>query len=66
VSVALTIGLRRGVVLGLRWPATDLEDGMLSVSHQAQRQAGQVALRGIQDCGKPANSFGAAISQFQG
>jgi len=41
-SVALTMGLRQGEALGLRWEDVDLETGTLHVRHQLQRVAGQL------------------------
>lgn len=35
-NVALTLGLRQGEVLGLRWQDVDLEEGTLAVRHQLQ------------------------------
>jgi integrase len=39
-SVALTMGLRQGEALGLRWQDVDLEMGYLRVDKQLQRQNG--------------------------
>jgi len=36
-SVALTVGLRQGEALGLRWPDVDLQLGTLTVTKQLQR-----------------------------
>jgi integrase len=36
-TVALTMGLRRGEILGLRWCDVDLEKGSLEVSHSLER-----------------------------
>jgi integrase len=41
VPVALTLGLRRGEVLGLRWSDLDLDEGTMKVRFQAQRQDGE-------------------------
>ncbi len=43
-SVALTVGLRQGEALGLRWQDIDLELGTLSVTKQLQRVAGEFQL----------------------
>jgi integrase len=43
-SVALTMGLRQGEALGLRWEEVDLEMGYLRVSKQLQRFDGQTRL----------------------
>jgi len=43
-SVALTMGLRQGEALGLRWQDVDLELGYLRVSKQLQRIDGQLQL----------------------
>ena len=43
-SVALTMGLRQGEALGLRWPDVDLELGYLRVSKQLQRINGKLEL----------------------
>lgn len=40
-SVALSLGLRPGEALGLRWQNIDLESGELHVREQLQRQAGK-------------------------
>jgi integrase len=40
-TVALTVGLRIGEVLGLRWSDIDLEAGTLRVSYQLQRYPGK-------------------------
>ena len=40
-SIALSVGLRRGEILGLRWQDLDLEAGMLSVRQAAQRIRGK-------------------------
>jgi integrase len=42
VPVALTLGLRRGEVLGLRWSDVDLDDGTMNVRFQVQRQDGEL------------------------
>lgn len=39
--LALTVGLRQGEALGLRWADVDLEAGTLTVRHQLQRQTGR-------------------------
>ena len=41
-SVALTMGLRQGEALGLRWEDVGLEAGTLHVRHQLQRVDGQL------------------------
>jgi len=43
-SVALTMGLRQGEALGLRWEDVDLDTGTLQVRHQLQRVDGQLQL----------------------
>ncbi len=43
-SVALTMGLRQGEALGLRWQDIDLEMGYLRVTKQLQRIDGQFVL----------------------
>lgn len=43
-SVALTIGLRQGEALGLRWQDVDLDVGVLTVSKQLQRIEGEFRL----------------------
>lgn len=43
-SVALTMGLRQGEALGLRWQEVDLDLGYLRVSKQLQRFDGQTQL----------------------
>ena len=43
-SVALTMGLRQGEALGLRWQDIDLEMGYLRVSKQLQRFNGKLQL----------------------
>jgi len=40
-SVALSLGLRRGEILGLRWKDLNLDEGVLSVKQAAQRIRGQ-------------------------
>jgi integrase len=40
-SVALSLGLRRGEILGLRWQDLDLQQGTLTVRQAAQRLRGQ-------------------------
>jgi integrase len=42
--VAVTIGLRQGEVLGLRWQDIDLDRGLLTVAHQLQRIDGKLVL----------------------
>src|SRR5262249_51095981 len=41
-SVALTMGLRQGEALGLRWEDVDLDAGTLQVRRQLQRVGGQL------------------------
>lgn len=43
-SVALSLGLREGEVLGLRWSDIDLEPGLLTVRYQLQRVNGSLQL----------------------
>ena len=43
-SVALTMGLRQGEALGLRWQDVDLELGTLQISKQLQRIGGEFQL----------------------
>ena len=43
-SVALTMGLRQGEALGLRWKDVDLELGFLRISKQLQRVDGKLEL----------------------
>jgi integrase len=43
-TVALTLGLRQGEALGLRWQDVDLERGRLHVEHQLQRLDHRLAL----------------------
>jgi integrase len=43
-SVALSLGLRQGEVLGLRWEDMDLAAGTLKVRHQLQRVEGRLVL----------------------
>ena len=43
-TVALTLGLRQGEALGLRWQDIDLERGRLHVEHQLQRVDHRLAL----------------------
>lgn len=38
VTVALTFGLRRGELMGLRWSDVDLDTGVMHVRYQVQRQ----------------------------
>ncbi len=40
-TVALTLGLRRGETLGLRWCEVDLEKGVLKVRHSLERVKGE-------------------------
>ena len=40
-TVALTLGLRRGETLGLRWCDVDLEKGVLNVRHSLERVKGE-------------------------
>lgn len=40
-SVALSLGLRPGEALGLRWENIDLDEGVLHVKEQLQRQVGK-------------------------
>lgn len=40
--LALTLGLRKGELLGLRWDAVDLEKGELSVTRSLQRINGEL------------------------
>jgi integrase len=40
-TVALTLGLRRGETLGLRWCDVDLEKGILNVRHSLERVKGE-------------------------
>lgn len=42
--LCITLGLRRGEVLGLRWTDLDLDDGTLRVRRQLQRSAGELQL----------------------
>jgi integrase len=41
-AVALTLGLRRGELLGLRWVDVDLVDGVVRVEHTLQRVNGRL------------------------
>jgi integrase len=41
-AVALSIGLRRGEALGLRWSDLDLDDGLLHVRQTLQRHSGSL------------------------
>jgi integrase len=41
-AVALSIGLRRGEALGLRWSDVDLETGLLRVRQTLQRHSGEL------------------------
>jgi integrase len=43
-SVALTMGLRQGEALGLRWTQTDLDVGSIRVEKQLQRLGGKLQL----------------------
>jgi len=43
-SVALTMGLRQGEALGLRWEDVDLDTGTMHVRHQLQRIDGKLTL----------------------
>src|SRR5437016_10945619 len=43
-SVALTMGLRQGEALGLRWQDVDLDMGYLRISKQLQRINGKLQL----------------------
>src|SRR4051794_1059040 len=43
-SVALSLGLRQGEALGLRWDDVDLENGTLSVRYALQRVKGKLEL----------------------
>ena len=43
-AVALSIGLRRGEALGLRWSDVDLDEGLLHVRQTLQRHSGQLHL----------------------
>ena len=40
-TVALTMGLRRGEILGLRWIDLDLDKGLLNVRHSLERVKGE-------------------------
>jgi integrase len=40
-SVALALGLRPGEALGLRWENVDLDEGVIHIKEQLQRQVGQ-------------------------
>jgi integrase len=41
LNVALTMGLRRGEVLGLRWSYIDLTSRSMNVRHSLERVRGQ-------------------------
>jgi integrase len=43
-AVALSMGLRRGEALGLRWADVDLADGVIRVQHGLHRVVGQLQL----------------------
>lgn len=43
-TVALSLGLRQGEALGLRWQDVDLEQGLLTVRYQLQRIDGKLVL----------------------
>jgi integrase len=45
VLVAITTGLRRGELLGLRWSDLDLKDGILTVNQSIERIKGENAFR---------------------
>jgi integrase len=45
VLVAVTTGMRRGELLGLRWSDLDLKDGVLTVSQSIERIRGEIAFR---------------------
>lgn len=40
LTTAITLGLRRGEILGLRWTDVDLQEGMLHVRHSLEREKG--------------------------
>jgi integrase len=42
VLLAATTGMRRGEILGLRWPAVDLETGRIQVAQTLQKVRGEV------------------------
>ena len=52
-SVALTMGLRQGEALGLRWSDVDLELGYLRITKQLQRGRRRSAARGAEDRSQP-------------
>lgn len=45
VTLALTLGLRRGEVLGLRWADVDLDQAIITVRFQVQYQGGEWRFR---------------------
>ncbi len=46
-AVALSIGLRRGEALALRWSDVDLDDGLIHVRRSLQRLRGQLVLSSV-------------------
>jgi integrase len=50
-AVALSMGLRRGEALGLRWADVDLADGVIRVQHGLHRVAGQLQLGPVKSDG---------------
>ena len=45
VLVAVTTGLRRGELLGLRWSALDLKAGTLTVNQSLERIKGKITFK---------------------
>ncbi|WP_433351617.1 tyrosine-type recombinase/integrase [Microtetraspora malaysiensis] len=51
-SVALSLGIRQGEALGLRWSFIDLQTGVIKAWYQAQRSPWQHGCDDPQECGK--------------
>ncbi len=46
IALALDTGLRRGEILALKWPAIDLESGLITISENARYQRGEGVVYG--------------------
>lgn len=46
IALALDTGLRRGEILALKWPAIDLEHGLITISENARYQPGEGVVYG--------------------
>jgi integrase len=49
VTVAMSLGLRRGEALGLRWQDVDLDRGILQVEQSIQRIDGKLRVQGVKN-----------------